>query len=279
MKYRDRMLIYFKAACIAAIVVPLSLPLLYFLFCALPDPMQRAIFCCAAKPVFFFGNIVNARLGDLIILYVFYWILLGMVAVLGTVWLYMRLLHRDGGRRRDYIVVALIFGAIVTSVILWTVTSDRRVFSKYVDRPIPQSVKGIKAHHPWEVSGHRYVMHFRISKTDAEQIIRSRPFRQVDHVSCTDGRLRWGQAPPWEKVQFGQPNPFWEEGGQLENMSLYSPGDGKSGPKWFKLDRWENPRVYAFKERTASDRGHRQIFIFNEELAEAYFVEYLSGTW
>ena len=98
MKSRDRMLIYFKAACITVIVVPLSLPLLYFLFFALSDPIQRAIFCYAAKPVFSFGNIVNARLGDLIILYVFYWILLGMVAVLGTVWLYTRLLHRDERR-------------------------------------------------------------------------------------------------------------------------------------------------------------------------------------
>ena len=148
-------------------------------------------------------------------------------------------------------VIAIFFVALKAS-------RGHRVFRKYVYNPIPKSVKDIKVHRPWELSGHRYVMHFNISEADLELILNSRRFREMMN--------------------------FWYRNGILSVRVDTSHGDslplfhvGQRRPKWFRPDNWDNPKVYRFKERNIEYRENMKILIYNEKLSEAYFIEYQEG--
>lgn len=138
-------------------------------------------------------------------------------------------------------------------------TRGSRVFKKYVYKPIPKSVKDIKLHRPFELSGHRYVMHFKINKTDLELILNSRRFKEMMS--------------------------FWYRNGILSLRMDTSHGGGslplfrerQHHPKWFRPDQWDNPKVYRFKERNIEYRENMKILIYNEKLNEAYFIEYQEG--
>jgi len=175
------------------------------------------------------------------------------------------------------IIVTVAVVMISTYAIVLKFTRGSRVFKKYVCNPIPKSVKNIRVHKPWEISGHRYVMHFKIDEIDLPLILSSKHFKEVEWVNYENGSLDWGDSPPWEnRNEDGyMTKSHWE----AESLYLYAPYKGRPGPAWFKPNDWDNPKVYKFKERTIEYREQIQILIYNEELDEAYIVEYQEGYW
>lgn len=165
--------------------------------------------------------------------------------------------------KRTLLSCCIVLALILACAIVLKMSRGPLLFRRYVLKPIPKSVKNIKVARPWEMSGHRYVMHFRISKADLALILNSKPFKKMMDVSYDNGNLSWSLDIH-----------------QGEGLSLYSIyGDGRSGPEWFRPNDWKSPEVYRFKEMTIEYRRHMQILIYNGELAEAYFVEYQAGHW
>jgi hypothetical protein len=121
-------------------------------------------------------------------------------------------------------------------------------------------------------------MHFKISEADLQLVLSSKQFKEVEWVKYENGSIDWGDTPPWEKQNKGGyvPGPLHYE---AESLYLYAPYKGRPGPAWFKPNDWDSPKVYVFKERNISYQEHNQILIYNEELAEAYLVEYQEGRW
>ena len=164
---------------------------------------------------------------------------------------------------KHYLLILIIVSAFVilalTAVMVKT-SSPHGVFTKFVLDPIPSSVSDIKVDKPWELSGHRYVMHFKISKTDLELILNSKPFKEMMDIEYKNGRLRWHESPS-----------------HAESLGLYRPYDGQPGPVWFRPDKYDDPRVYTLVERSLRNRDHMQVLIYDENVPEAYFVEYQEG--
>jgi len=168
-------------------------------------------------------------------------------------------------RRRGLQICCFAVALVLAAVIAFKMFYGPWVFIRYVRFPIPKSVKNIKADRPsWEVSGHKYVMRFKINKNDLKLILNSRPFKEMIDVQYRRygrGVLRWRLDPH-----------------HAEGILLY-PSYGRPGPKWFRPDQWKNPKVYRFRERNTSYREHLQVLIYNEELGEAYLIERYEGRW
>jgi len=177
-----------------------------------------------------------------------------------------------------YIKVTVSLLIISTCFIVLKFSHGSRIFKQYVCNPIPESVRNIRAHRPPEVSGHRYVMHFKIDETDLPLILSSKHFKKVEWVKYKNGSIDWGDTPPWEKQNKDEyvPGPLHYEG---ESLYLYAPYNGRPEPEWFKPNDWDSPKVYVFKERNISYQQQIQILIYNEKLAEAYLVDYQEGHW
>ena len=151
--------------------------------------------------------------------------------------------------------------AVILACVLYVKMSHAsRVFRRFVCKPIPKSVTDIKVDHPWELSGHRYVMHFKISKDDIALILDSRPFRQVMNVEYGRGFFSWDVDPS-----------------HGESLPLYRVSEGQLGPDWFRPAEWANPKCYEFRESNLDYREHIQVLIYNEDIGEAFVVEYQEG--
>jgi len=148
---------------------------------------------------------------------------------------------------------------IAICVVTLKATRGSRVFKKYVCNPIPKSVKDIKVHRLWELSGHRYVMHFKISKADLELILSSRRFKEMMDFTYRNGILH-----------------VTVDAAHGESLPVFL---RQRAPEWFRPDNWDNPKVYRFKERDIEYREQMQILIYNDKLGEAYFVERKEGYW
>jgi hypothetical protein len=167
-------------------------------------------------------------------------------------------------KRRNFKTFCISAAIILSCVIGLKISHGPLIFRRYVCKPIPKSVKNIKVHRPWETGGHRYVMHFKISKDDLQLILNSRRFKEMMDVKY---KIKKGILV-WQK----DPSQGW-------SLTVYSPSEGRPGPKWFRPDQWDNSKVYFFKDMFGSYQSHWQVLIFNEELAEAYVVEYQEGAW
>jgi len=184
--------------------------------------------------------------------------------------------HTLPNRYINIIVSVLI---ISTCFIVLKCTHESRLFKKYVCNPIPKSVRNIRAHESswpsWDIFGHKYVMHFKASKSDVELILTSKRFKEVEWFKYENGLLTWGDTPPWEKKNEGEyvAKPHWE----AESLGLYPQYKRRPGPVWFKPNDWDSPKVYSFEERTVSYQKQIQILIYNEDLDEAYLVDYYEG--
>ena len=176
------------------------------------------------------------------------------------------------------IIVTVVLVLISAYTVVLKFTYEAQIFKKYVYNPIPKSVRNIKAHRPPEVSGHRYVMHFEIGKTDLPLILKSKPFKEVEWIKYKNGFIYWGDTPPWEKQNKDGyvPEPLHYEG---KSLYLYAPYEGRPEPIWFKPNDWDSPKVYCFRERTINNREHIQFLIYNEDIDEVYIVEYQEGRW
>jgi hypothetical protein len=72
------------------------------------------------------------------------------------------------------------------------------------------------------------------------------------------GNLQWSWDPPGIKS------------GPSIQIIVYHPKGGRSEPKWFKPNLWDNPEAYAFYKE--GDHVNTQILLFNEKDQEAYFI-------
>jgi len=157
-----------------------------------------------------------------------------------------------------FLLLCCVFVSVTLTAHAFLKKSPSELFRRYILDPIPASVKNIKAHRPWELSGHRYVFHFDINKADLELILNSRPFKKVMDIKYSNGYLHWR-----EDALHGR------------GLPLYSPYKGKPGPDWFRPARWDNPKAYVFIEELR--RTHMQILMYHEEHGQVYFVEYKEG--
>ena len=162
--------------------------------------------------------------------------------------------------KRTLLNFCISLAVIAICVVALKMSYGSRVFRRYVCKPIPKSVKGIKVDHPWELSGHRYVMHFKISKDDVMLILNARRFREVTNVEYETGTLCWDVDPSHGHA-----------------LPLYYAHKGQLGPDWFRPEEWVDPKCCEFKERNIRYRQQIQILIYNDDLGEAYFVEYQEG--
>jgi hypothetical protein len=143
------------------------------------------------------------------------------------------------------------------------------IFRRYVLKPIPQSVADIKvdklATGGIFPSGHRYVLRFKISKSDVALIINSRAFEESEWVGYKHGTH-------WDTLEWGDSNSLLPRQSVIVYMERQHP------PAWFEPKNWNSPKVYSFREKWGRSRRYRtQVLIFNEDLAEAYFFEVVPG--
>jgi hypothetical protein len=101
-------------------------------------------------------------------------------------------------------------------------------------------------------------MHFKISKVDLDLVLNQRRFKKMMDFRYRNGILHVTVDP--------------SHGEQLAVFRME-----QHGPEWFRPEDWNNSEVYLFKEKDIEYREHLQVLIYNEKLAEAYFVEYQQG--
>ena len=156
------------------------------------------------------------------------------------------------------------------------------IFKKYVLKPIPKTVSDIKVDKlsPGGLfgSGRMYVIHFKISKADTASILNSRAFEEFEWVAYRQrtnwGVLEWGNKGA--RVLDARQNLYG--GIKIHSIIVYTRQEPPSD--WFKPDDWNSPevKVYSFREKWGRSRRYRtNVFIFNEDLGEAYFFENVPG--
>jgi hypothetical protein len=151
----------------------------------------------------------------------------------------------------------MLLAALALLIDLLLNPSPSRLFRRYVLDPIPASVTEIKSDRPWEFTGHRYILQFRISKDDLDLILNSRLFKEVKYLKYYDGNIVWEESPRLS-----------------QDLTLYNYPE-ENRPSWFRPELWKNPKAYAFQEQ--HDRKHIQILLYNEQLNQVYFIEYKEG--
>ena len=154
-----------------------------------------------------------------------------------------------------FIIMYLAF-EIVTPIVNKKL-SPSEAFGKFVCCPIPKSVIDIKMDRLIRWNGwHRYVFHFKIDESDLSSILNSKPFKEVSGFEYTgSGHLSW-KYPGSESRQ---------------GFSLYMQTSSTPAPEWFKLQNWENPKVYLYMIR---DVYRLRFLVYNKKLGEAYFIDY-----
>ena len=156
------------------------------------------------------------------------------------------------------------------------------IFRKYVLKPIPKSVSDIKVDKlsPGGLfgSGRNFVMHFKISKAATELILNSRAFEEFEWAAYRQ-HTRWGVLEWGNKGTFVfDPQENLYRGTMTHSIIVYTRKEPPS--EWFKPTDWNGPKVkvYSFKEKWGRSRRYRtNVFIFNEDLGEAYFFEHVPG--
>ena len=152
---------------------------------------------------------------------------------------------------------------------------ESRIFSKYVFEPIPKSVADIKVDELEKTGlGHSYVMRFRIEKADVTVLLNSQMFQDFTSVVYKQGNLFW------RKIDYKERDPLKNPlgGDTSSNLPLYTNQREQQPPEWFRPNDWDMPKVYVVREKYGkSMRYQTKVFIYNEKLEEAYFVEYLQG--
>jgi len=155
-------------------------------------------------------------------------------------------------------------------------TWESRIFKKYVLDPIPKSVADIKADEIGKRGlGHIYVMHFNIQKTDAALIINSRQYEKFTSVTYHEqGYLHWHGS----QDQGFDVEKMYLDLGTGGGLPLYTKERGQDKPEWFHPNDMANSVSYVAKEKFGrSTRYTTKVLTFDEDLEEAYFVEYLPG--
>jgi len=144
-------------------------------------------------------------------------------------------------------------------------------FRIYVVKPIPKSVKNIRADQPKNFGGYRYTFRFDIDREDLNLITDTVSFEKVWNIEYKDGRLRWG----------------WGRPGGLLNLSKAYSGmpcyDHTREPAWFKLGKVKNPEAYAYWRegylintemfgKKSQGSTEIRVLIYDKDESEAYYV-------
>jgi len=161
-------------------------------------------------------------------------------------------------------------------------SGESGIFKKYVLKPIPKSVSDIKVDKlsPGGLfgSGRKYVIHFKISKADTALILNSRAFKEFEWAAYRQGtywgNLEWGNMG----IHGLDPRKNLSLGTNTQSIIMYTRQQPPS--EWFKPNEWDGlkVKVYSFKEKWGRSRRYRtNVFIFMEDLGEAYFIEDVPG--
>jgi hypothetical protein len=161
-----------------------------------------------------------------------------------------------------YVVFGVVLVVYAAIALLKTPSPD--LFRRYVLDPIPASVTKIKSDRDIPVFRYGYTFKFNINKSDLALIINSRPFQRISNVKYDRGTgLHWEWDPQ-----------------HSHTLSVYGPGQSRPWwwqrkPRWFTLDRWDNPEAYAFKDKGKD--WSIQVLLYNDEFGEAYFIVHTTG--
>ena len=162
-------------------------------------------------------------------------------------------------KKWSYPRIVVCFTLVV--VLAHAINVNRRLFKRYVCCPIPKSVKNIKTHRDWQLSGHKRIIGFVLSKSDLLVILKSKSFRKATYVKYDPDypHIVWSTHEKPLQNQWG--------------LSL------EGAPRWFSPHLWENAEVYVFNERIRAYQKHTQILFSNDITGEVLLLEYQEGSW
>lgn len=164
--------------------------------------------------------------------------------------------------RLSIVVSSVVAALLLMAAVGFYSSTEALVFQRCVLKPIPKSVSDIKVDRTRR-TGRRRVLRFTIDGTDAGHIVGSKPFEEFQYITFAPPELEWGRQR--HSLQ----------GGYSEAILLYR---DENPPEWFTPNDWDRPRVYRYLGKWGrSSRSHIQVFIHNEQLGEAYFIECVGG--
>ncbi len=156
-----------------------------------------------------------------------------------------------------YVVFCVVFFIYAVTALLRTPSPE--LFRRYVSAPIPASVMNIRYDRDLPVYRYAYTFRFNINESDLALLVNSRPFQKISNVKYDS-----------------QTGLYWEwDSTRSHSLSVYGPGQGRPWwwqrkPRWFTLDRWDNPQAYVFKDN--SKNWSIQVLLYNDKLGQAYFI-------
>jgi len=115
--------------------------------------------------------------------------------------------------------------------------SPQDLFTRWILDPIPKSVTGIRSYTVKDnISGYKYLFHFKISEDDIEKILASRPFKKLMQLQFAGDFLE----RRWDERHTGCTNiyraPKWFKPQDLPEAQAYIADYGDSGaPKYWTL--------------------------------------------
>jgi hypothetical protein len=183
-------------------------------------------------------------------------------------------MNRRGARAKKFLTMGsllLLLTAGASAVLMGMCVSPRASFKRFVIRPIPQSVRNIKADR-CQISTlqdrfdgyqeHAVVLRFEIRREDLFRIVAARRFKAWDSLKdalwCCEG-----------KIQFDHP----ESHATRRGIELYTPE--RQAPSWFDLDadNWSHCDAYVQGQYDEFRGWADASFLFyNEELGSAYLL-------
>lgn len=166
-------------------------------------------------------------------------------------------------RKRTRNILIFLLSMIIAAVIGMKLLVPLWLFQRFVIDPIPPSVKNIRTDTFLDIGLHKYVIGFEINKEDIPLILNSDEFKEINYVSYNKGILTYGQH--WDDAQ--------SHSSKTHGFHLYETYRGKYPPQWFRFDQWGNFKAYVAEDERVDFYGMR-LLLYNEELDQAYFIDY-----
>lgn len=149
--------------------------------------------------------------------------------------------------------------------------AETRVFQEHVLKPVPASVDNIRFAVVKGSFGRVHLLRFGVSKAGIASILESKTFDELEWVSYRNYAIHWGY---WgTSGQDPRENPLF--GRRVESVAVHD--FGQELPEWFRVNDWDNPKVYRFREELGrGKREHVQVLIYDETHEEACFVDHFA---
>jgi hypothetical protein len=168
------------------------------------------------------------------------------------------------------IAFILLFMAGATTLALRFFVRPRLAFERHVIRPIPRSVRNIRADVYqgatfWArlrgYQEHVSVVRFDISREDLLQVVGARGFQSCENPSYSDYvRVFYPEMPREARVL---------------SINLYS-GKHVEPPSWFDLEKWKHADMESYFTGRYASSGTVDIsfLIYNRQLGSAYLIRW-----